>query len=316
MILVVAGGAAGVLLVRALVGKRGGSILSPAASPGAPAIEPTDYADIPAKAGTAQNAQRIRALADRFTKVWTDVTGKSGPVPPAAMELLLAHAGAERTGYGQGWEMTGNVGAYHCSGTTGTSYYDCAPHEDSRPTPQGQVKYTTYFRKYKNGVTPDGKSRDALEAGAWDFLRSVTVKPFPALDEILAGDILRYVRKQFGQHYFEAFNMTPDGLAAYAPWPGRLVAAGVPLFNAKGKQIAVSQSDGTWRAMGSDPVPSDASPPMMVAGRIVFYGASMARNLAEIAAALGHTKVEARVARGLEQPWQPRFQASSGKAVA
>ncbi len=325
VVVVAAGGAFGALAVRYARKRRGalpGGLerLAPfkGVPPGSGAVAtPSDYVEVSTAPGKAEVAGRIRSLADRIEKVWPSVTGVSGPVPPGAMEVMLAQAAAEQTGYGQGWEMTGNVGSYQCSGTTGTSFYDCAPHGDSRPTPSGQVPIQAYFRKYKNGVTPDGVSRDALEAGAWDFVRSVTKSPFPALDEILSGDVLYYARRQFGNHYFEAFNLSPQGFEAYAPWPEKLVADGVPLFPAKGgRQIGVSQPDGTWRPTGTNAIPPGLATPMMVAGRVVFYAAAMARSLPEIAAALGHTKVEARVARGLEQPWKSSFQASSGKAMA
>jgi len=254
---------------------------------------PSQYVEMTPRAGNPTTANRIRSLATLLEKVWTDVTGKSGPVPPGAMELMLSQAAAEGTGYGQGWEMTGNVGSYQCSkGTTGTSYYDCIPHTDSRPNPDGtQTTYTTNFRKYKDGTTPDGKARTALEAGAWDFLESIAVKPFPALDPIVAGDVLGYARKQYGQHYFEGFNLSPDGLAAYKDAVAAVVATNPPVRR-KGETAE------------------------QVAGRIVFYAAAMARSLPEIAAALGHAKVEAKVFKGLEQKWQPKFQASAKAAVA
>jgi len=308
---VAAGGTVGVVLVRAIV-------VRPWRGPGAVAAR-SDYVELRPAAGSASTAERVRALAGRIERVWEGAAGRRGPVPPGAMELLLAHAAAERTGFGQGWEATGNVGSYQCStGSTGSSYYDCVPHGDSRPTASGgQVPIQALFRRYKDGVTPDGVSRGALEAGAWDFVHSVTKAQFTALDEVLSGDVLRYARRQYGNHYFEGFNLSPAGLEAYAPWPSRLVADGVPLFSGRGgPPIAGSRPDGTWRPTGATPVPPGAPTPATVAGRVVFYAAAMARALPEIAAALGHPRVEARVARGLEQPWKPSFQAGGGKLAA
>ncbi len=51
----------------------------------------------------------------------------------------------------------------------------------------------------------------------------------------------------------------------------------------------------------------------MVAGRIVFYAASMARNLPEIAGALNLDSVPIKISSDLIQPWKPKFQASPQK---
>ena len=289
------GTAAGVLLVRSLRKGRGAPMSRRGSredrgdfvpSPGGPG------AVILPRASDPRTTQRIQSLAALLDKVWPDVTGRPGPMPIAAKEIALAQAAAEGTGYGQGWSMVGNVGSYQCGGAqTGTGYYDCVPHTDSRPDPQGgpNKEYTTTFRSYKDGVTPDGKSRSALEAGAWDFLTSITVKPFPAIDEMLAGDLLGYARKQYGQHYFEGFNLSADGLAAYRASVDKLLAGGVPV-----------------RRQGETPE--------RVAGRIVYYAAAMARNLPTIVAALGAPRASSRVASDLTIPWKNSYQARPGVA--
>ena len=250
---------------------------------------PAGESTVSAKAGNAQTAERIRQLGDLLDVVWSDVTGRAGPMPPQAKEVALAQAAAEMTSYGQGWEMVGNVGSYQCGGAqTGTAYYDCVPHADSRPDPAGggNTTYTTTFRKYKAGQTPDGKDRSALEAGAWDFLESIAVKPFPAVDQLVAGDVLSYARKQYGQHYFEGFNLSQAGRDAYADSLARVLATDPPI------RRAGETAEG-------------------VAGRIVFYAAAMARHLPEIAAALGAEQSRAVVPPDLAQPWLPSYQASA-----
>lgn len=247
-------------------------------------IEVFEVARILPVPSNPQTMIKIFTFAGLLDKVWTDVTGKPGPMPIQAKEIVLAQAGAEGSGYGT--FMNGNAGSYQCGGTQqGTSYYDCIPHEDSRPDPNGgpNIKYTTTFRSYKDGTTPDGKSRSAREAGAYDFLRSITVKPFPAIDQLMSGDLLGYARQQLINHYFEGFNLSPEGRAAYKSSIDRVIAAGVPL-----------------RKKGETPE--------IVAGRIVFYASSMARSLPAIVAALGEKQATSRVPPDLTIRWDPKYQ--------
>lgn len=253
-----------------------------------------DAAQLVPTPGKAVTAQRIRALGDLLDAVWPDVTG-NGPMPPQAKEVALAQAAAEFTGYGQGWDgdMAGsnNVASYQCfeHQQQGTPYYKCVSHKDSKPTPQGQKEFTTTFRYYTDGMTPDGKQRSAAEAGAWDFLQSIAIHPFPAPDELLSGDVLAYARKQYGQRYFGGFNLSSVGQAAYASTIAKLVKDGVPI-----------------RMAGETPE--------MVAGRIALYAGSMGRALPEIAAALGHDRVYASVPADVFV-FHPNYEAS-GKPIA
>lgn len=231
---------------------------------------------------------RIDACAEAFKKVWNDASGRSGEMPTSALVLALAQAGAEHTGYGQGWEMKGNIASYQCGGDQkGTAFYDCIEHEDSRPDPNGgpNQKYTTTFRSYKDGPGPDGKTRTALENGAYDFLKAITVKPFPAVSELLSGDLLAYCKKQESQHYFEGFNLSPAGLEAYRHSVNDLIRSGL---------IPRRSGDTEER----------------LAGRICFYAASMARNIPEIMFAIGVEKSGVIANADLLQPWKPAFQAS------
>jgi len=249
------------------------------------------------KPGKPETAARIRDLAGNFDKVWTDVTKQPAPMPPPAKLIALAQAAAEQSGFGA--FLNGNVGSYQCPLKKGqpaqsTAYYDCVEHEDSSPDARGggNVTYKVPFRQYKDGTTPDGKSRTAKEAGAWDFLTSITVKPFPALPELLAGDLLGYARKQYGQHYYEGFNLSPEGMTAYAPTISKLIAGGVPVRKA-------------------------GETPETVAGRIAFYAAAMARSLPELTAALGYDSAPVNVPADLLIPWKPSYQARPApKAIA
>lgn len=259
---------------------------------------PTDYptiAKIEPKPGKVITAERIRKLSSALDSVWTDVTGRPGPMPMSAKLVALAQASAEGTGFGQGWEMVGNVGSYQCSKNqpNGTSYYDCKPHKDSRPDPNGgpNIEYVTNFRSYKDGPGFDGKSRSGFDNGVADFLRSIAVKPFPAIDQLLAGDVLGYALRQYEQHYFEGFNLSQDGRRVYGLSIAYLVGHGVPVRRAGETKETV-------------------------AGRIVFYAAAMARALPEIAAALGLSDVDALVAADLVQPWRGSYQASTNKGIS
>lgn len=244
------------------------------------------------KTGKPLDAQRIVKLSDTMAQVWTDVTGIKDPMPVQVKLLACAQAAAEHTGYGQGWNMVGNVGSYQCGGKQQpTSYYDCVPHEDSRPDPKGgpNIKYTTTFRSYKAGPGPDGKSRDAFANGVFDFLKSITMKPFPALDQLINGDLLGYCLRQYKQHYYEGFNLSSAGQEAYAKSIAYLMKLGVP-------------------------VRRQSETPEIVAGRICFYAAAMARGLPEIASALGLKDVPVKVPADLAQPWSAKFIAKQGRA--
>ena len=267
-------------------------------APGAPPLYPR--AAIVPKPGDPGRAARIKAAADLFEKVWAAASGKPGPMPLPAKLLALAQAAAEGTGFGQGWdgEMRGswNFGSYQAGSYQAGATWRRVDHRDSRPDPAGgpNKEYITPFRYYT-----DGEGRSAAENGALDFLRSITVKPFPALDALTLGDVLRYCRTQYGNHYFEGFNLSPSGHAAYAPSVARLVAGDVP--------------------PGPPPVRRAGETPEGVAGRIVFDAASMTRNLPEIAAALGlpaGEPVPVVAGADLAQPWRPAFQAKPGAASA
>jgi hypothetical protein len=260
-----------------------------------PASPTPGSATLTAKPGNPATAARIRALAELLQKVAPDVIGR--PLSPAALEVALAQAAAEMTGYGQGWDgdMKGsfNVASYQCGGAQkDTSYYRCVVHQDSRPQADGTQKtYTTGFRYYIDGATPDGKARPAPEAAAWDFLTSVTSpKRFDLGKELDSGDVLAYALGGYRHHYFEGFNLSAEGQAAYRATIDRLVQAGV---STKGTETAPQ-----------------------VAGRIALYAGSMGRALPEIAAALGHDRVYATAPADV-MTFRPAFVASTkGPAVA
>ncbi len=236
--------------------------------------------------GNPQTEQRIRALADRIRRVWPDLT--SAELTPAALEVLLAQAGGEGTGYGQGWggDMAGsnNVGSYQVgSGPRDTSYFRGVDHVDHKPD---GTPYTTPFRYYINGTTPDGKSRDAGDAGAWDFVRSVVVKPFPALPAILSGSVLNYAFDQGVNGYFEGFDPeTPMG-GNVKDWQTRW-ADSIRYLLAK-NPTALARRAAKVKAT-----------PERVAGRMAFYARGMGHHLPVIAHALGHERVYATLPKDL-----------------
>lgn len=277
-----------------MIYRRLGAVSPPSTTLPAPPSAPASAsgAILQPKPGTPLRAQRIRELSDLFDKVWNDASGKPGPMPPVAKELALAHADAEHTSFGQGWDgdMKGSRNVASFQGKEPTSYYRIVEHKDSRPMPDGsQKEITTTFRYYIDGTTPDGKSRSAAEAGAWDFLHSITVKPFPAVEQLVAGDVLDYAKRQHDLGYYEGFNLSPEGIAAWKDSIDRLVASGVKL-----------------RRQGETPE--------QVAGRIALYASSMGRSLPEIAAALGEQTVQGRVPADL-MTFKPSF-VSTAMAVA
>lgn len=156
-------------------------------------------------------AKRIPAVAERFRRLWPEVTGESGSMPEAALEIALAQAWLEsgiaeaggggwwkdKTAEGQGNMVgSGNLGARQCGKTdTGGDYYTCVPYGDSSPNADGtQTLIPASFRYYQAG-TVGGKSRNAGDAAAYDFLHTIT-KQFPALAELKSGSVLDYCIRQ------------------------------------------------------------------------------------------------------------------------
>jgi len=249
------------------------------------------------KPGSETTANRIRALGTLLQKVWSSVTGESGDMPDAALEIALAHAGAEGTGYGQGWdgEMVGsnNVGSYQ--GTSPTSWYKLVEHKDSTPQPDGTSKeYTTPFRYYLDGLGPDGQQHTAAENGAIDFLTSITKRPFPALDELKSGSVLDYAARMAVLGYYEGFNPESSQGGSVKDWRQRWALSVDYLV----KEWATDLAQRVQRLAA---VHHDATVEQ-VAGRICLYARSMGLRLPEIAAALSHATVLAQVPDDLMTP--------------
>jgi hypothetical protein len=223
----------------------------------------------------ATRPPKIQALAARIKALWPSMPGVSGEISPAALEILLAHAGHETRWGGWTGDMAGseNLGAYQCGGKQeSTGYYKCVNHVDSRPNPDGtQTQYTTTYRYYTGGPTPDGVNRSAADGAAWDFLNSiVSPQKFNMAAALATGDVLEYVRLGYNHHYFESFNLTKAGLDAYAGSIAELVRRGVDIHR-KGET------------------------PEMVAGRIALYAHTIADYLPDVMAALGETTLAAFV---------------------
>ena len=273
-IALIAGGLAG-----ALVAKRGGVSLPGVRGLSAPVV-PYPVAQLVPVAGNPATAQRIRVLRDRIARVWPDASGHPGPVSPAAMENMLAQAGAEGTGYGQGWsgDMAGsnNVGSYQVgSAPRQTSYYHSVDHVDHKPN---GTEYTTAFRYYHAGKTPDGKDRDAGDAGAWDFVHSITVKPFRAIEAIESGAVLEYVFRQGVNGYFDGWDPdiamggnVKDYLTRWAASIAWLIARDPAAMARRAAKVRAT--------------------PERVAGRMCVYAKAMGKSLPGIAQALGQERV-------------------------
>lgn len=241
-------------------------------------------ANLTPKPGSEQQAERIRALAEQIKKCWPDVTSSSGP-SDAALELALAQAAGE-TGYGQGWgkdsDMNGswNIGAYQCSkGSSGGATYKCVEHKDSRPDPANpggpNIEYTTGFRFYL-----DAEGRTAAENGARDFLASITVKPFPALEQLKSGSVLDYAARIGSLGYYEGFNPESPQAGSIKDWQSKWSDSLSYLKSRYGAELEKRAA----RVKAT---------PEQVAGRWCLYARAMGRHLPEIAAALGHSDVAA-----------------------
>lgn len=176
-------------------------------------------------------AKRIPIVAERFRRLWPQVTGESGEMPPAALEIALSHAWLEggvsepggggwwtdKTDKGQGdMRGSGNLGARQCSSANQDgAYYTCVPYGDSRPATAAelaagkpaQIKIPASFRYYKAGKTPDGVERSAGDAAAWDFLHDIT-KVWPALEELKSGNVAAYATKLREKGYYQGFGAT------------------------------------------------------------------------------------------------------------
>jgi hypothetical protein len=258
------------------------------------------------KPGTDKNADRIRHLAELLRAVWTATTGETGDMPEGALEIALAHAGAEGTGYGQGWDgaMAGswNIGSYQ--GSRPTTFYRLVDHTDTTPLANGTSKtYTTHFRFYLDGVGPDGQPHAAEENAAIDFLTSITKKPFPALEQLKSGSVLDYAAKMGTLGYFEGFNPESPQGGSVKDWRQRWSLSVDYLLNAWSQQLDA-------RVARLAAVKHNATKEQ-VAGRIALYARSMGARLPEIAAALSHAQVLARVPAELMAPTKGPLPASA-----
>jgi len=276
---------------------------TPAPAPGAEAPSPPPPAAslpravITPKVTDQARPARIKSVGDSLRAIWPDMVG--GEMPPQALEIALAQAGHEgRWGYGWGEDMKGshNLGGYQCGGASGSPYFTCVDHHDSRPNADGtQTSYAVKFRFYKDGVTPDGKSRSAADAAAWDFLNSITSpQKFDLSGPLKSGDVLEYARQGYNHHYFESFNLTQAGTDAYANVIGELLKRGVYLYKS-GKKLATSQADGTWKAEPGATIPPGSPSAVMVAGRVALYVHTLADYMPDVLAALGSTNGAANV---------------------
>lgn len=228
-------------------------------------------------AGSGAEMGRIARVAERLRKVWPDVTGESGPMPEAALEIAISQAFLEsgvaeaggggwwkdKSGDGTGGNMvgSGNLGARQCGiNDAGGDYYTCVEYGDSAPNADGtQTYFPAKFRYYKAG-TVGGKQRDAGDAAAYDFLYSI-VRQWPALAELKSGDVLAYAIRQ-GPKYRKA---DPPNQKVF----GREYKGG----------------NGYYGGFGAT-----------MQDRVGSYGRAIVSHLPAVAAALGHKKIYACIA--------------------
>lgn len=183
-------------------------------------------ANPPPKVSNDLAAKRAPIVAERMRRLWTAATGDPNPPCEAAIEMLLSHAwlesGIADAGGGGWWtdktasgggdmRGSGNLGARQCSSfDKGDSYFRCVEYGDSRPTDSGkQIKYAAKFRYYTGGKMPDGATRNAADAAAWDFMHDVGViwKSLPALK---SGDVRRYAESLYERGYYQGFGATKE----------------------------------------------------------------------------------------------------------
>jgi hypothetical protein len=158
-------------------------------------------AEVAANPGTAARAERIRGIAVNLTRYWPELSGKSGAMPPQALELALAQAGLEST-WGAGWsdktasgagDMRGsnNYGARQCgSHDTGGASWHCVPYGDTTPNADGtSTPIAASFRYYQ-----DGEGRSAAENGAYYFLKDLTHQ-WPVTAELESGSVKAYAHR-------------------------------------------------------------------------------------------------------------------------
>jgi hypothetical protein len=235
---------------------------------------PTNPALVP-RHSTDPAAQRAARIADRFRRLWPEVTGRSGPMPEAALEIALSQAwlesGIAEAGGGGWWKDksdtgqgdmrgSGNLGSRHCgAGDTGGDYYKCVPYGDTVPQADGTNKpYDVSFRYYTGGNC-GGKQRDAADCAAWDFLYDIT-RRWPGLPELEAGDLLGYAMK-LGPKYRAD---DPPNQTVF----GRPYAGGTGYYGGFGKSMQK---------------------------RVGGYAYALASHLPAVAAALGHPRIFAKV---------------------
>lgn len=228
----------GLLLARlALSSSSGVHLLGDGCPAGGPDNPP------PAASSDAGAAARVPIVTERFRRLWTAATGDPGPPCEAAIQILNAHSWLE-AGLGDWWtdktatgagDMRGsnNLGARQCSGAGADgAYFRCVEYGDSRPNADGtQTKIAAKFRYYTGGVMPDGVTRSAEDAAAWDFMHDVAIV-WGALAELKSGDVRAYVKKLREKGYYQGFGATIEerengyGRAVASRLPGAAAALG------------------------------------------------------------------------------------------
>jgi hypothetical protein len=258
------------------------------ALPGAatPKALPSGPSDLPAatltpRAGNPATAQRVRDLDRLLVAAWPKVTGLSTPMPDAARVLADAQAVAEGC---LAWGGH-NPGCYQCNPPAqGGEHYTCAVHTDTRPDPKNpggpSIPYETGFRQY-----------DSPEAGAEDFLRSITVKPFPALAELRAGSALDFARALGLAGYFEGFDPDSKNGGSVLDWETRWAPSLAYLARRGGLEKRAAKAKTT---------------PERVAGRIAVYARGIGERAREVAAALGMSTVPVTLPADLAGQTQPK----------
>jgi hypothetical protein len=157
-------------------------------------------ASVAAHPGTPERAERIRGIAANLSRYWPELSGKSGAMPPQALELALAQAGLESS-WGAGWtdktasgagDMRGsnNYGGRHCGAQGAGAAWRCVEYDDTKPNDDGT---STPF-KVTMRFFVDGEGRSAAENGAYYFLKDLTHQ-WPVTAELESGSVKAYAHR-------------------------------------------------------------------------------------------------------------------------
>lgn len=193
-------------------------------------------------------AKRIPKVAERLQRLWGEATGETEPMPPAALELMLAQiyleSGVAEPGGGDWWQDrsdpngawakknpdkalqgnmkgSGNLGAMQCASCSESKpHYTCVQYSDTKPKSDGtSTAYSVCFMYFR-----DAEGRPAGDWAALEYMRTLK-RRLVDLTPLKNGNAYAYAEALRKGKYYEGFGATQEerikgyakGMASHLP---------------------------------------------------------------------------------------------------